>query len=109
MLTLCPAPGRLDHADRARAGDPAAAARHAGYRHSLLASGGDGEYYQLNDASSLTLAMHMLYHVPEPLEAARELRRITHPGGQVLVVLNGEDHLRELRGPYRRRAARHYQ
>ncbi|MGH3399578.1 MAG: class I SAM-dependent methyltransferase, partial [Streptosporangiaceae bacterium] len=45
----------------------------------------------------LTLAMHMLYHVPEPAAAVRELRRITRPGGQVLVVLNGEDHLRELR------------
>ncbi len=39
----------------------------------------------------------MLYHVPEPPAAVRELRRITHPAGQVLVVLNGEDHLRELR------------
>jgi SAM-dependent methyltransferase len=50
-----------------------------------------------DDASGLTLAMHMLYHVPDPLAAVRELRRITHPAGQVLVVLNGEDHLRELR------------
>jgi SAM-dependent methyltransferase len=50
-----------------------------------------------DDAADLTLAMHMLYHVPEPLAAVRELRRITHPGGQVLVVLNGEDHHRELR------------
>jgi len=50
-----------------------------------------------DDAADLTLAMHMLYHVPEPSAAVRELRRITHPGGQVLVVLNGEDHLRELR------------
>jgi SAM-dependent methyltransferase len=50
-----------------------------------------------DDATDLTLAMHMLYHVPEPSAAVRELRRITHPGGQVLVVLNGEDHLRELR------------
>jgi SAM-dependent methyltransferase len=50
-----------------------------------------------DNASSLTLAMHMLYHVPEPAVAVRELRRITHPAGQVLVVLNGEDHLRELR------------
>jgi SAM-dependent methyltransferase len=49
-----------------------------------------------DDATDLTLAMHMLYHVPEPSAAARELRRITRPGGQVLVVLNGEDHLREL-------------
>jgi SAM-dependent methyltransferase len=50
-----------------------------------------------DDASNLTLAMHMLYHVPEPLAAVRELRRITHPAGKVLVVLNGDDHLRELR------------
>jgi SAM-dependent methyltransferase len=50
-----------------------------------------------DDASGLTLAMHMLYHVPDPLAAVRELRRITRPGGQVLVVLNGADHLRELR------------
>jgi SAM-dependent methyltransferase len=50
-----------------------------------------------DEASGLTLAMHMLYHIPEPSAAVRELRRITHPGGQVLVMLNGEDHLRELR------------
>jgi len=72
------------HADRGHA--PAA---------SLVA--GDGAALPLRDnASGLTLAMHMLYHVPEPLAAVRELRRITHPAGQVLVVLNGEDHLREL-------------
>ena len=50
-----------------------------------------------DDATDLTLVMHMLYHIPELSAAVRELRRITHPGGQVLVVLNGEDHLRELR------------
>jgi SAM-dependent methyltransferase len=49
-----------------------------------------------DDASDLTLAMHMLYHVPDPCAAVRELRRITRPGGQVVVVLNGHDHLREL-------------
>jgi SAM-dependent methyltransferase len=43
------------------------------------------------------LAAHMLYHVPDPLSAVRELRRITRDGGQVLVILNGEEHLRELR------------
>ena len=48
-------------------------------------------------AADLTLAMHMLYHVPEPDRAVRELRRITRPGGRVIVALNGEDHLRELR------------
>jgi SAM-dependent methyltransferase len=47
-------------------------------------------------ASELTLAMHMLYHVPSPPAAVRELRRVTGPGGQVLVALNGEGHLREL-------------
>jgi SAM-dependent methyltransferase len=59
---------------------------------------GDAAALPLRDnTSDLTLAMHMLYHAPEPLAAVRELRRITHPAGQVLVVLNGEDHLRELR------------
>jgi SAM-dependent methyltransferase len=49
-----------------------------------------------DDAADLTLALFMLYHLPEPGAAVRELRRITHPGGRVLVMLNGEDHLREL-------------
>jgi SAM-dependent methyltransferase len=48
-------------------------------------------------AADLTLAMHMLYHVPEPGRAVRELRRITRPGGRLIVALNGEDHLHELR------------
>lgn len=47
--------------------------------------------------ADLTLAMHMLYHVPEPAVAVAELRRITRPGGRVVVGLNGRDHLRELR------------
>jgi SAM-dependent methyltransferase len=44
-----------------------------------------------------TLAAHMLYHVPDPAAAVAEFRRITRPGGQLLVVLNGSDHLIELR------------
>ena len=48
-------------------------------------------------AADVTLAMHMLYHVPAPGHAVRELRRITRPGGRVIVALNGEDHLGELR------------
>jgi SAM-dependent methyltransferase len=45
----------------------------------------------------VTLAMHMLCHVPDQPAAVSELRRVTRPGGQVLVGLNGDDHLRELR------------
>jgi SAM-dependent methyltransferase len=47
--------------------------------------------------SGVTLAPHMLYHVPDRKAAARELRRVTSGGGQVLVVLNGAGHLAELR------------
>lgn len=60
---------------------------------------GDAASLPLRDGvGDLTLAMHMLYHVAAPEAAAREFRRITRPGGRVLVGLNGEDHLRELRG-----------
>jgi len=48
-------------------------------------------------AVDLALAMHMLYHVPDPAQAVRELRRVTRPGGRVVIGLNGDDHLRELR------------
>lgn len=48
-------------------------------------------------ACDLALAMHMLYHVPSPAEAIAELRRVTRPGGRVVVGLNGADHLAELR------------
>jgi SAM-dependent methyltransferase len=47
--------------------------------------------------ADLTLAMHMLYHVPDPSQAVRELRRVTRPGGRVVIGLNGLGHLRELR------------
>jgi SAM-dependent methyltransferase len=47
--------------------------------------------------ADLTLAMHMLYHVPDPSQAVRELRRVTRPGGRVVIGLNAPDHLRELR------------
>jgi ubiquinone/menaquinone biosynthesis C-methylase UbiE len=47
--------------------------------------------------ADLTLAMHMLYHVPDPSQAVRELRRVTRPGGRVALVLNGRNHLRQLR------------
>jgi SAM-dependent methyltransferase len=49
-------------------------------------------------AADVTLAPHMLYHVPDRAAAAAEFRRVTRPGGQVLVVLNGAGHLAELGG-----------
>jgi SAM-dependent methyltransferase len=59
--------------------------------------GGDAAALPLRDhAADLTLAPHMLYHVPDLQGVIAELRRITRPGGTVLVVLNGHDHLREL-------------
>jgi ubiquinone/menaquinone biosynthesis C-methylase UbiE len=48
-------------------------------------------------AVSLVLAMHMLYHVPDPADAVTELRRVLAPGGRLYVVLNAQDHLGELR------------
>lgn len=72
------------------------AARQRAPAAALLA--GDAVMLPLRDgASDVTLAMHMLYHVPDPASAVRELRRVTRPGGLVLVGLNGGDHLRELR------------
>ena len=60
--------------------------------------GADASALPLRDGcADLTLAMHMLYHVPSPELAIRELRRITRPGGRLVVGLNGHDHHRELR------------
>lgn len=73
-----------------------AAARHRESRARLVAA--DATALPVADGKAdVALAMHMLYHVPDPRQVIRELRRVTKPGGRVAVVLNGEDHLRELR------------
>jgi len=59
---------------------------------------GDAARLPLRDAASdVTLAMHMLYHVPEPADVVGELRRVTRPGGRVVIGLNAHGHLGELR------------
>jgi SAM-dependent methyltransferase len=46
--------------------------------------------------SRLTLAPHMLYHVPDIPLAVAEIRRITAPGGRVVIVVNSLLHTREV-------------
>jgi SAM-dependent methyltransferase len=81
------------------AGSPdAAPAETAGSPGDVALLAADATALPLPDGSAdLTLAMHMLYHVPDPPQAVRELRRVTRPGGRVVIGLNGLDHLRELR------------
>jgi SAM-dependent methyltransferase len=50
----------------------------------------------VDGAFGVTLAMHMLYHVPDRALAIRELRRVTRSGGVALVVTNSEHHLQEI-------------
>lgn len=41
------------------------------------------------------LAMHMLYHVPEPALGVAELARVLDHGGQLVTAVSGPDHLAE--------------
>jgi len=76
----------------------AAARRRVDRPLSLALAGADATALPLRNAAvDVTLAMHMLYHVPDPPAAVSELRRVTKPGGRVVIGLNGVDHLRELR------------
>lgn len=42
------------------------------------------------------VAMHMLYHVPDPAGAIAEMARVLKPGGVALVTTNGADNMREI-------------
>ena len=49
------------------------------------------------DASfDVVLANHMLYHVPEPVRAVRELARVLRRSGTLVAATNGPAHLREV-------------
>ena len=49
-----------------------------------------------DNSLDVTLAMHMLYHVPDRRVAIAEMRRVLRPDGVALVVTNSESHLWEL-------------
>jgi SAM-dependent methyltransferase len=91
---------RRGHAGRVIGADLSAGMLHAARRAAAGAglTAGDAAALPFADGvTDITLAPHMLYHVPDRLAAVRELRRVTCDGGQVLVVLNDVDHLAELR------------
>ncbi len=62
-------------------------------------------HFEIIDAQALpfeahtfdaVIANHMLYHVPDRLQALSEMRRVLKPGGKVYLATNGLNHLREL-------------
>lgn len=58
----------------------------------------DAAALPLPDAScGAVLALHMLYHVPDPAAAVTELARVRHPGGTVVIATNGAADKAELR------------
>jgi ubiquinone/menaquinone biosynthesis C-methylase UbiE len=64
----------------------------------LEAEVGDVQNLPFRDASFDTaVAAWMLYHVPDLDRALAELARVLEPGGHLVAVTNGRDHLRELR------------
>lgn len=49
-----------------------------------------------DDSFDAVLAPHMLYHVPHPVDAAREIRRVLRDGGVFVAVTNGASHTRAM-------------
>ena len=68
--------------------------------HAIIA---DASTLPLKDhTAALVLAMHMLYHVPDPVIAITEFRRVLAPRGRLVVGLNASGHLQELREAVRK-------
>jgi SAM-dependent methyltransferase len=64
---------------------------------SFAFSAGDAQAIPFQTGSfDLVVANHMLYHVPDIQQAAREIRRVLRPGGRLVAATNGSVHLREL-------------
>jgi ubiquinone/menaquinone biosynthesis C-methylase UbiE len=63
----------------------------------------DAQYLPFPDgAFDTTLALHMLYHLPDMDRGIAELRRVTRSNGTVLVVTNGSEHMRGIRETFDR-------
>jgi ubiquinone/menaquinone biosynthesis C-methylase UbiE len=76
----------------------AARARLSGAERPAALANADAAALPFRDGlADLVLAPHMLYHVPDPAAALRELRRVTRAGGRVVIVLNSAAHLSQLR------------
>jgi len=76
-----------------------AAVHAAGRWRDVAAIVGDAAALPLADRSvDTTLAIHMLYHLRDPVAGLAELARVTRPGGTVAVVLNRSGTMAELSG-----------
>jgi SAM-dependent methyltransferase len=59
---------------------------------------GDVQNLPFADGSfDVVAALWMLYHVPDVERALAEIRRVLRPGGLLVAVTNGDDHLADLR------------
>ncbi|MBA1347856.1 class I SAM-dependent methyltransferase [Rhizobium sp. WYCCWR 11146] len=49
-----------------------------------------------DDAFDAVIAMHMLYHLPDPAAGIADMSRVLKPGGFLAVTTNGADNMREI-------------
>jgi SAM-dependent methyltransferase len=67
------------------------------YFHAVRGAAVDADRLPFVDASfDVVLANHMLYHVPEPARAVRELARVLRRSGMLAAATNGPTHMREV-------------